>query len=564
MTLDPGFDVHLESTSETPIPNPLKRAMVIGMQTCLDALAQQVLLLDDDARISYCNRASREFYAQQGRESPVGESFATAYLAGADVDPGARERVIRAVKMMLAGRVPSMTSEIACVCSGQDFWFTVHAERLPDGGALVSHYDISEIRALDDARTRFAALANDSVEYVLLLDHSGRTEYANVAARRLAQRLKAAIEPERPDPELAVWTALLAGHAALDAAQRTGTWHGELVFDAALGPDVSVKATIQAKGVENGSLVYYSVVLHDVTLDKQREEELHNRHVELERAYAQLKDAQEQLLQSEKMASIGQLASGVAHEINNPIGYVHSNLGTLQEYTRNLFTLLEGYERHFRESGAPPIAQRELSELRQRFDVDFVVQDLPQLLAESREGIERVKKIVQDLKDFSHAGQADEWVLADLHKGLDSTLNIVWNELKYKAEVHKHYAELPLVECLPMQINQVFMNILVNAGHAIRDRGTITLSSGCDESSVWIAIADDGAGIPDSVLQKIFDPFFTTKPVGQGTGLGLSLSYGIVKKHHGRIEVKSKPGEGSEFRIVLPIAQPRAADGVAA
>jgi len=285
---------------------------------------------------------------------------------------------------------------------------------------------------------------------------------------------------------------------------------------------------------------------------------------ELRETYRRLASAQAQLLQSEKMASIGQLASGVAHEINNPIGYVHSNLGTLQEYTRNLFTLLEGYDRHFRESGAPPIAQRELAELRQRFDVDFVVQDLPQLLAESREGIERVKKIVQDLKDFSHAGQADEWVLADLHKGLDSTLNIVWNELKYKAEVHKHYAELPLVECLPMQINQVFMNILVNAGHAIRDRGTITLSSGVDEDTVWIAIADDGGGIPEAVLQKIFDPFFTTKPVGQGTGLGLSLSYGIVKKHHGRIEVKSKPGEGSEFRIVLPISQPRAADGVAA
>ena len=208
--------------------------------------------------------------------------------------------------------------------------------------------------------------------------------------------------------------------------------------------------------------------------------------------------------------------------------------------------------------GIAPELSRQVQELRTRYDLEFVAKDLPQLLAESREGIERVKKIVQDLKDFSHVGSSDQWVLADLHKGLDSTLNIVWNELKYKAEVHKSYGELPLVECLPMQLNQVFMNMLVNAGQALPRRGNITLSSGRENGHVWIAIADDGEGIPEHLMARIFDPFFTTKPVGKGTGLGLSLSYGIVKKHHGRIEVKSRPGEGTEFRIVLPVAQPHA------
>ena len=147
-----------------------------------------------------------------------------------------------------------------------------------------------------------------------------------------------------------------------------------------------------------------------------------------------------------------------------------------------------------------------------------------------------------------------------MHLGLDSTLNVVWNELKYKAEVRKEYGSLPKVECLPSELNQVFMNLLVNAGHAIAKNGVITLRTGCEENGVWIEIADTGSGIDSEHLQRIFDPFFTTKPVGQGTGLGLSLSYGIVQKHHGSIEVASDPGQGTTFRIHLPIEQPRHAE----
>jgi len=236
---------------------------------------------------------------------------------------------------------------------------------------------------------------------------------------------------------------------------------------------------------------------------------------------------------------------------------VHSNLGTLQEYVRNLFAMIDGYEHVVRAQALPPELQAEVDALRQRFDLEFMVQDLPQLLAESREGIERVKKIVQDLKDFSHAGGGEHWMLADLHKGLDSTLNIVRNELKYRAEVIKDYGELPMVECLPTQLNQVFMNLLVNAGQALPDRGTITLRTGRNDSQVWIEVSDSGVGMSPETVQRIFDPFYTTKPVGQGTGLGLSVSYAIVKKHNGHIEVESTPGSGSTFRIVLPISQPR-------
>ena len=273
---------------------------------------------------------------------------------------------------------------------------------------------------------------------------------------------------------------------------------------------------------------------------------------ELEGAYRHLEEAQSHLLQSEKLASIGQLAAGVAHEINNPIGYVYSNLGSLEQYLKELFEVLAAYE-----SGVtdPPVVVREVT---QRIDVGFLKEDIPALMGESREGITRVKKIVQDLKDFSHVHASDEWQFADLHKGLDSTLNIVNNEIKYKADVKKEYGDLPEVECLASQLNQVFMNLLVNAAHAIDERGTIAIRSGTAEDQVWVEIADTGKGIAAENLKRIFDPFFTTKPIGKGTGLGLSLSYGIIQKHRGRIEVESEVGKGTTFRVWLPVKQPEA------
>ncbi|HUY04568.1 MAG TPA: ATP-binding protein, partial [Rhodocyclaceae bacterium] len=270
-----------------------------------------------------------------------------------------------------------------------------------------------------------------------------------------------------------------------------------------------------------------------------------------------LEAAHNQLLQAEKMASIGQLAAGVAHEINNPIGYVQSNIGSLEGYLADLFRILDAYAGAEAEMPADQPAGAELRRLKAELDLAFLRQDIPQLMNESKEGISRVRKIVQDLKDFSHADSSQEWKWADLHQGLESTLNVVNNEIKYKADVVKEYGELPQVECLPSELNQVFLNLLVNAAHAIPDgeRGKITLKSGCDAERVWVEIADTGGGIAPENLKRIFDPFFTTKPVGRGTGLGLSLSYGIVNKHGGRIEVASEPGRGTTFRIVLPRRQ---------
>jgi signal transduction histidine kinase len=289
---------------------------------------------------------------------------------------------------------------------------------------------------------------------------------------------------------------------------------------------------------------------------EERTQELRARNAELEIAYAKLKNAQEQAIQSEKLASIGQLAAGVAHEINNPIGYVNSNLGALQGYVSQLLTAVATYADAAGRS-PDPAAAAEVAELRRRFDLDFLAVDAPQLITESREGIDRVCKIIRDLKDFSRRDRGESWVRVDVHEGLESTLNIVSNQLKYKAQIVKTFAELPLVECLPSELNQVFLNILMNAGQAIKERGVITVSTGQSGDRVWIAIGDDGEGIPADVLPRIFDPFFTTKPVGSGTGLGLSISYGIVAKHHGNIDVTSVPGQGTLMRIELPIEQPK-------
>ncbi|CAH0348053.1 ATP-binding protein [Aquabacterium sp. CECT 9606] len=268
-----------------------------------------------------------------------------------------------------------------------------------------------------------------------------------------------------------------------------------------------------------------------------------------------LEEAHHQLLQAEKMASIGQLAAGVAHEINNPIGFVGSNMGTLREYVQSLLELIAAYESHEPDMAAS--IRQHMASLRAQIDLSYLRQDIPNLVRESIDGIERVRKIVQDLKDFSHVDEA-QWQWADLRCGLDSTLNIVQNEIKYVAEVVKNYGDIPDVECMPSQLNQVFMNLLVNAAHAMHERrGKITVTVGTAlPEAVFVEIADEGHGIAPENLKRIFDPFFTTKAIGKGTGLGLSLSYGIVKKHGGQITVESRHGVGTVFRMVLPVRQP--------
>jgi len=263
----------------------------------------------------------------------------------------------------------------------------------------------------------------------------------------------------------------------------------------------------------------------------------------------------EQIIHNDKMASVGKLAAGVAHEINNPIGYVNSNMNSLRRYITQICSLLDVYENLEAETPISSPLLTELHLLKDELDTNFLKEDVNSLLDESLEGLSRVKKIVQDLKVFSH-DVAPDWQWGDLHKSLDSTLLIVRNELKDKTEVQKNYGDLPRICCIPDQINQVILNLLVNAAHAIEGQGKVIITTRLfNAKSIYLEISDSGKGIEEKDLTRIFDPFFSTKPVGQGTGLGLSLSYGIIKTHNGTIDVDSISGKGTNFKITLPICQ---------
>ena len=283
------------------------------------------------------------------------------------------------------------------------------------------------------------------------------------------------------------------------------------------------------------------------------EQRVQGRTQELQEALARMERTQSQLLQSEKMAAIGQLAAGVAHEINNPVGFVTSNIGSLKKYVGQLLEVIDAGEAIVEALPASDARRQRLELAREHADLEFLKGDIAELLEESESGVLRVRNIVQDLKDFSHVDES-EWQEADINAGLESTLNVVRNEIKYKAEVVKNFGVLPPVRCIAAQLNQVFMNLLVNAAQAIEGQGVITLSTGVDSAGVWIEIADNGKGMTTEVQQRIFEPFFTTKPVGKGTGLGLSISWDIVvKKHGGSLTVNSAPGAGTRFRIGLPL-----------
>lgn len=333
---------------------------------------------------------------------------------------------------------------------------------------------------------------------------------------------------------------------------------------------------------EKGEILYVDGILQDIAERKKAEEsirmlneELEQRVIErtselqaandelmvitgqLESAYSELKSAQSRILQQEKMASIGQLAAGVAHEINNPMGFIMSNLNSLRKYTVKITDFVKAQSEAIGKvsnNGDTELNEmiEELTKQKKAIKLDFLIGDIDSIIRESLEGAERVKKIVQDMKTFSRIDES-EFKAADINAGIESTLNIIWNELKYKAILKREYGNIPLTICNAGQLNQVFMNILINASQAIEVQGEITVKTWSDGINIYIAISDTGSGIPTDKMHRIFEPFFTTKEVGKGTGLGLSIAYDIVKKHKGELRVQSEVDKGTSFTIAIPV-----------
>jgi two-component system, NtrC family, sensor kinase len=289
---------------------------------------------------------------------------------------------------------------------------------------------------------------------------------------------------------------------------------------------------------------------------QQAERNVKKNYRKLEKALVELKQTQVQLVQSEKMAGLGELSAGVAHEINTPVGYVMSNVRTLSRYVGNIKELFSAYgdleSKVESQMAGGDALLGPLQDLKEKFDLEFMLEDLDSLAKETKEGLIRIKEIIQGLQNFARTDESDVEE-ADINEGIEATLKIVWNDLKYKCEITKKLGDLPPLKCYAGQLNQVFLNLLKNAGQAIEEKGRITVISRSTSTHLVVSVADTGAGIPQENLSKLFDPFFTTKPVGEGTGLGLSISHGIVEKHGGTIEVESKMGKGTVFTVSLPL-----------
>jgi PAS domain S-box-containing protein len=444
----------------------------------------------------------------------------------------------------------------------------------------VLHASLNEIKIREKAIAeknrslkKLTAAVEQSANSVIIAGTDGVIEYVNphfslLTGVKYEDAVGKRMDVLEPD------TGSIGEFGRLQQAMSDGKqWTGELMSSRNNGEQYWVNINIAPVKNEEGEVISCVAIAQDITARKDTEEQIVNMNIELEqrvmertsalehsnwkleKAYNDLKAAQSQMLQQEKMASIGQLAAGVAHEINNPVGFMLSNLSSMRKYVERLLGFIE-----IQSSATETLAEKtvnaenvliELKGQRKAMKIDRIGEDIGQLVTESIDGGERVKQIVQNLKSFA---RLEETVCKDvnLNEGLESTINIVWNELKYKVSLNKEYGELPKVACNSGQINQVFLNLLVNAAQSIEQQGEITVCTWCDETYVYVSIADTGCGIPPVNLNRIFEPFYTTKEIGKGTGLGLSISYDIVKKHDGEILVESEVARGTTFTVKLP------------
>jgi len=438
----------------------------------------------------------------------------------------------------------------------------------------------------------YAHVFRDSQDAILVAAPEGTVIYANQAAVALfdwKDRALGEISILDQFPELGAIREHLSDPAQARFKadwQVFGTVHGEIPMEATFSPvlreDRVVALALFLRDIRAFKILLESLEQSHAELAKhsrelehkvaERTKELSRTNAELQQANVhllretrekddalrKLGESQGYLLQSEKMIGLGHLAAGVAHEINNPIGYVSSNLGTMKKYADQLHALLTLYSQFDNAPATDPVSnaalQSRIRELKHDMDYTFVMGDVGQLISDAQEGVARVASIVRNLKEFTHDGQAQrQWV--NLNENLDSTIQLIWNELKHKATVVREYEEIPAIECIPQQINQVFLNVLMNAAQAIEGTGSIKVRTAPDKDGIVISIQDDGCGIAPDNLPHVFEPFFTTRPIGKGMGLGLTSAYAIVRNHQGLIDVKSRVGAGTTVTIQLPVKQ---------
>ncbi len=591
------------TTTDTPLPVTGLPAGALGCADCCSRLSNPIVMVDPDGQIIYGNAAFGQLALAR-----VGPQASPASLEA--VLPGLPAQMELLDAVDAEGEFTTHLRELHLTTDGGALDLLAYLTPIHDDGAhrgwMIQLCDISHVRqaertsrhsleiemflsrvssrfvgsrepgaAFGDAMTDLGEFTRASRAFLLLLDPRGHGFDA--------------VHEWHPPGQASLAGAFTAhGPLLRDRLTRLLASQEIVEIEDLTDLDPDVRATvIDAGGELTGSLILVPLVVNEelggviglrhhaseeenlglwVVLDVfchivERVVLLDRRDAALQESSRQLAEKQAQLVHSEKMATIGQISAGVAHELNNPIGFVMSNLGTLAEYAGTIKHALGACQAVLAAdadaSGALPAdAAAQLSAL-DPGDLDFVIEDLDDLIDESLEGCVRVRDIVQNLKGFARADETAPRPV-DLNGCVTSTLKIVWNELKYTCEVATEFGDLPPVTCLPGPINQVIMNLLLNAGQAIAQQGTITVRTGHDPraASAWIAVADDGGGIAPDRLTRIFDPFYTTKEPGKGTGLGLYICHTIIEEHGGRIDVASTEGEGTTFTVTLPIDGP--------
>ena len=414
---------------------------------------------------------------------------------------------------------------------------------------------IKEKQKLEYSEAVFRGMAETAQDAIILIDDDGLVVYWNASAERIFSYSAEEVQGKDLHAFVAMEPEQLKFRAAFPKFLNSGrsTTLGKVLELTAIrksGEQFPVELSISR--ILIGDSRQALGIVRDISDRKESEQALINKADQQAKLIAQLQATQDQLLQSEKLAAIGQLSAGVAHEINNPVGFIGSNINSAKSYVDQLISMLELIKTKTSSLDNSAEVQQVIEAVEHQYEFDYLKRDLADLFIETKDGVARIQKIVADLKGFARASDG-VWEKVDLNKEIDSTLNVIWNELKYHCTIVKQYGDLPIVECLRSEVNQVIMNLLINASHAIADKGTIWIRTGADQDYCWILIEDNGKGIDPKLLHKIFDPFFTTKPVGKGTGLGLSVSYGIVEKHSGKLEVSSTPGVGTTLTLKLPI-----------